>query len=336
MLPTAARRLSLDAARRFAADTLIRLRTDPAVAATVADALVLAEASGLKGHGLVRLESYGAQTLSGKVDGFAAVTATRPRPGALLVDAGRGFSYPAIDVAIEALPAMARAQGIAMAAIRRAHHAGAIGLHMERLAAAGVVGLMTANAPASIAPWGGARAVFGTNPIALAAPRHGGPPVVVDLSVAKVARGNLLGAAQRGETIPEGWALDVDGRPTTDAKAGLAGTMLPAGDAKGTALALLIEVLAAAVTGANFSFEQSSFFNGEGPPPEAGHLIVAIDAGAFGGGFVDRMGDLAAAIEGQEGARLPGARRLAARAAAERDGIAVDPAREAALARLGG
>lgn len=329
------RRLSLDDARNFAADTLVRLRTEPAVAAVVAEALVMAEASGLKGHGLMRLESYGAQTLSGKVNGYARAEASRPRPGALVVDAGLGFSYPAIDLAVEALPAMARTQGIAVAAIRRAHHAGAIGLHVERLAAVGVVGVMVANAPASIAPWGGSRAVFGTNPIALAAPRDGGAPVVVDLSVAKVARGNLLGAAQRGEPIPEGWALDPEGRPTTDARAGLAGTMLPAGDAKGTALALFIEILAAAVAGAAFSFEQSSYFNGEGPPPEAGHLMIAIDPDAFGGDFLARMGVLTAAIEGQDGARLPGARRLAARAAAARDGVTVDPALDAALARMG-
>ena len=212
---------------------------------------------------------------------------------------------------------------MAAAGIRRSHHAGAVGHPVERLAEAGLVGLMFANTPAAIAPWGGAKPLFGTNPIAFACPLPGSPPIVVDLSLSKVARGNILDAAQKGEAIPQGWALDAKGKPTTDAKAALAGTMLP-WRAKGTALALMVELLAAGLTGANFAAHASSFLDAEGPPPGTGQLLIAFDPEAFGGArTLDHFAKLAAAIESQQGARLPGARRRLLRDKAARDGLMV-------------
>jgi (2R)-3-sulfolactate dehydrogenase (NADP+) len=142
------------------------------------------------------------------------------------------------------------------------------------------------------------------------------------MSLSKVARGHILAAIQKGESIPEGWAFDPDGRPTTDARAALAGTMVPLGDAKGTALALMVELLAAGLTGANFANEASSFLDAEGPPPGTGQLIIAIDASAFCNASL-RFAAMARAIEEQEGARLPGTRRLAARKKAEREGLLI-------------
>ena len=171
---------------------------------------------------------------------------------------------------------------------------------------------------------GGSEGRFGTNPIAFAAPLEGRAPVVIDLALSKVARGNIVAAKQKGEAIPEGWALDKDGRPTTDAGAALAGTMIALGDAKGAALALMVEVLAAALVGTHFAFEASSFLDDKGGPPRTGQLIIAIDPSGFGQtGFGERMQVLAQAIESQHGARLPGARRLALRENAERDGLSV-------------
>ena len=316
--------LSLADAQDLAVRTLTRCRTSPKNAESVARALVAAEADGLKGHGLSRLPSYAAQAKVGKVDGFAQPAITRPRPGAILIDAGFGFAYPALDAAVDALPEATRTQGIAAAAIRRSHHAGAAGHPVERLAEAGLVALLFANTPSAIAPWGGKTGVFGTNPIAFACPLPGRAPIVVDLSLSKVARGNILAAKQKREPIPEGWAVDAEGRPTTDPQAALAGTMLPLGDAKGTALALMVELLAAGLTGANFAAEASSFLDAEGPPPGTGQLILALDPLAFGGEHsLARFGVLAAAIEDQPGARLPGARRLSARAKAQAEGLAV-------------
>jgi (2R)-3-sulfolactate dehydrogenase (NADP+) len=184
---------------------------------------------------------------------------------------------------------------------------------------------MFANTPGAIAPWGGAKAVFGTNPIAFACPLPGKPPIVVDLSLSKVARGNILAAKQKGEKIPDGWALDAAGQPTTDAPAALAGTMLPLGDAKGTALALMVELLAAGLTASNFAADASSFLDAKGAPPGTGQLLIVFDPAAFGGSL-DHFGRLAVSIEAQPGARLPGARRLAARDKARRDGVAVTDA----------
>src|SRR5207237_10325273 len=132
----------------------------------------------------------------------------------------------------------------------------------------------------------------------------------------KVARGNIMAAKQRGEKIPEGWALDQHGRPTTDPDAALAGTMLPAGDAKGTALALMVELLAAGLTGSNFAAEASSYLDAQGPPHGTGQLLIAIDSAAFGNAL-PRFAELAESIEGQTGARLTGARRQAARKMAQ-------------------
>lgn len=296
----------------------------PAAAKSVATALVRAEVDGLKGHGLSRIPTYLAMLKSGKIVGGAKPVIARTARAVLMVDAAHGFAYPAIDLALKKLIPLALRQGIAAAGIRRSNHCGAAGHHVEKLAEAGLVALMFANTPAAIAPWGGSKPVFGTNPIAFAAPLAGRAPIVVDLAVSKVARGPIVAANQRGEAIPAGWALDMDGQPTTNAAAALKGTMIPLGDAKGAALALMVEVLAASLTGANHAFEASSFIDDKGGPPETGQLILAFNPAVFGGeAFTQRMLALVAAIEGQEGARLPGARRLALREKSARDGVMV-------------
>ena len=316
--------LSLDEARDLVAGVLQANRTSPENARSVARALVAAEADGLKGHGLSRLPSYAAQAKSRKVDGFAVPEARHAHPAVLAVDAARGFAYPALDLAMMRLPEIARSQGVAVAPIRRSHHCGAAGLHVERLAEQGLAALLFANTPQAIAPWGGRRGLFGTNPIAFAAPVEGRPPVVIDLSLSKVARGNILAAKQKGAPIPEGWALDAEGRHTTDPDAALQGTMVPMGDAKGTALALMVEILAAGLTGASFAYEASSFFDAEGPAPETGQLILALAPEALGGPAIARhLLRMVEAIEAEPGARLPGARRLKARAEAAARGVAV-------------
>lgn len=319
--------LTLAQSEDLAVRTLVRCRTSEANAPSVARALVAAEADGLKGHGLSRLPGYAAQAKAGKVDGFAVPVMSKPKPSIVAIDAAHGFAYPAIDMALSALRAVARDNGIAAGAIRRSHHCGAAGHPVERLAEQGLVAMMFANTPSAIAPWGGAKAVFGTNPVAFACPYPGHAPIVIDLSLSKVARGNIMAAKQRGEAIPEGWALDEDGKPTTDPDAALRGTMLPLGDAKGTALALMVELLAAGLTGSNFAAEASSFLDAKGPPPGTGQLIVAFDAQAIAGpGVLQRFAALAASIEGQPGARLPGTRRLVAREQAGIQGLTIPDA----------
>lgn len=329
--------VSLDELRRLLTQALVRAGTSAENAAPVAAALAAAEADGQAGHGVSRLPSYADQVASGKVDGRATPVLHRVRPGAILVDARCGFAYPAIARGLGAAAEAAAAQGVVAVAIANSHHFGVAGYHVERMADRGLVALAFGNSPAAIAPWGGRKALFGTNPIAFACPRRGadgapGDALVIDLSLSKVARGKIMVASQKGEAIPEGWAIDAEGRATTDPKAALGGAMLPMGDAKGAALALVVEILATCFTGANFGFEASSFFSADGPPPRVGQLFLVIAPDAFGAsGFVDRVEALCAAITAQPGARLPGTRRLDRRRRAEAEGV---PLPQAAYAML--
>ncbi|KST60987.1 sulfolactate dehydrogenase [Methylobacterium sp. GXS13] len=327
--------LSLAEAHTLVAGAFRRCGASPAAADSTARALVAAEADGLTGHGLSRVPSYAAQLRTGKVVGDAEIVVTHPRPGLLAIDAGHGFAYPALDAALATLPDLARHQGIAAAGIRRSHHCGAAGLPVEKLAEAGCIAILFANTPAAMAPWGGSRAVFGTNPLAFGCPLPGRAPIVIDLALSKVARATIVGAKQRGEAIPEGWALDAEGHPTTDPAAALDGTMAPLGDAKGTALALMVELLAAGLTGARFAAEASSFLDAAGDPPGTGQLVLAIDASALSPGAPERFAVLAAAIEDQDGTRLPGSRRLALRARAVVDGLMLPDALFSEIAKLG-
>ncbi len=300
-------------------------------AAATARALTAAEAEGQFGHGFVRVEDYLAQMRTGKIDARAEVATRSLGASSVLVDAAHGFAYPALDIAIEAGAAAALETGCAAMGVVRSHHCGALSVQVDKLAQRGLLGLMVANAPAAMAPWGGAQLMFGTNPIAFAAPRAGTTPLVIDLSLSKVARGKVMAARKAGRAIPEGWALDKQGAPTTDPDAALAGAMVPAGEAKGAALALMVEVLAAAMTGAAFSRDASSFFAAEGPPPGVGQFLIAMRP-MDGDGFAERLETLLGAIETMEGARLPGARRAAAIAAARESGVDV-PTRLLEIAR---
>lgn len=291
-------------------DAFLRCNTSEANASSVACALVAAELAGQSGHGLRRVSSYCGQALTGKVDGHAAPVAEKLAEATLKIDAANGFAYPALDLMQQQLPAMAKQCGIAICGISRSHHCGVAGVVVEQLAEAGLVALLFANTPGAMAPWGGNKALFGTNPIAFAAPVAGGDPIVVDVSLSKVARGKIMAAKQKDEPIPEGWALGPDGAPTTDATTALQGTMVPLGDAKGTALALMVELLAASLIGANTADEASSFFEAEGPAPGVGQTIIAIDPAKIGGPqATDRFALMAQKISDQPGARVPGHRR---------------------------
>jgi (2R)-3-sulfolactate dehydrogenase (NADP+) len=294
-------------------------------AESVAKALVSAEAAGQGGHGFRRIPVYIKQLRAGKVCGTAVPIASRPRPAVLQIDAGLGYAYPAIDLAVRDLPAIAREQGIALAAIGRSHHAGVMALTVERFAHEGLVCLMVANAPASMAPWGGNKALYGTNPIAFAAPIEGENPLVIDLALSKVARGKIMAARQKGTSIPDDWAFDINGQPTTDPQAAIDGFMAPAGDAKGAALALMVEVLAASLTGGNFGFQADSLLDDKGSAPSLGHLIIAIDPSFVSGeALSQRLLAIAGEIEAQDGARLPGRRSQSLKAKAYEQGITVE------------
>lgn len=328
-------RLSLDDALRLAEAALVAAGATPENAKPTAAALVAAEVDGQPGHGLSRVASYALQLRAGKVDGAARPVLAQSALATASVDAGTGFAYPAIECAIRFLIAAAPGSGIAAVAIQNSHHFGQAGRHVEQLANAGLVALAFANSPRAMAFHGGRQAMMGTNPIAFAAPLAGRAPLVVDMSLSVAARGKIMAAKKAGATIPEGWAVDSAGQPTTDPAAALDGSLLPIGGAKGGALALMVEILAAALCGGAFGWEASSLFDAEGGPPRLGQLLIAISPEAFGGtDFAARMEVLAGAVAAQAPARLPGDRRLLARAKAQREGLLLPSALHAELMEL--
>ena len=331
---------------KFAPAPLLDLRrraleksgASPAMAAATAAALVAAELDGIPSHGVSRVPQYCGHVRIGRATGSAVPKVARERGGACLVDAGGGLAFEACALAVREAIRRARSHGVAFVSVANSNHFGVAAFHTEPIAEAGLVGLAFGNSPAAMPMWGGKRALFGTNPIAAAFPRRGAPPMVVDLSLSEVARGKLMVAAREGKPIPAGWALDKDGNPTTDPKAGLEGMMLPAGGAKGAMLALTVELLACALSGSAFGFESDSFFTEEGRPTRIGQAFLAIDPDALAGRevFLDRVETLVAAMLADEGVRLPGDRRRANRERIAKEGIALAPELAAKIRALAG
>ena len=321
-------RLTLAEVEDLALRALLASRTSEENARAVASSIAAAEADGIPSHGLLRLPVYCSHARSGKVHGFAQPHLTQTGPSAARVDARDGFAHPAIDLGLGALASMARSQGAAAVAVFNSYNSGVMGHHVERLARQGLVGLGFANAPAVIAPWGGSKPVFGTNPIAFASPVAGSEPIVIDQACSVVARGEVLLRAQRGEPIPEGWGLDSSGRPTTDPRAVLdGGCMAAMGGYKGVTLALMVEILAATLTGSLHSTEAGSLTTHDGARAGVGQMFMALEPLRFGGaGFEERVRDLCGVISSEPEARIPGARRFDARAKAASQGVPVEDA----------
>lgn len=330
-------RLTLRQVDDLALAALVRAGAAPAQAAPVARSIRAAEAEGTRGIGLGYLPWYCRHLRVGKIDGAAVPILSRPRPAGLAVDARGGFAHPAYEAGEAALVAAAREFGLAALGVRGAYACGVLGYFTDRLARAGLVALAATNASATMAAWGGARPFFGTNPWSFAAPRAGAEPLVIDASAAATAYVTLAAAAATGAPLPPGWAHDAQGRPTTDPEAAMAGTIAPAGGHKGAALALMVETLAAGLTGATWSHAASSLGTDEGGPPGLGQVFLAIDPGALGAeGFAPRLTAMLAEMTGEPGVRVPGDRRHANCARAQTEGVTVDEAEMAALRALAG
>jgi (2R)-3-sulfolactate dehydrogenase (NADP+) len=315
--------LSLNDVSDLTRRVLIACGTVPGNAEPVVASVVAAEADGIHSHGLARLPTYAEHVLCGKVDGAASPGVSRPRPGAVVADAVGGFAHPAIDLGLPELVTAAQECGVAAMSVTNSYNCGVVGYHVERLADHGLLALAFVNGPAAIAPWGGKKGLFGTDPIAIACPRAGRSPLVIDQSSSVIAKSEVMVHAQKGEPIPEGWAFDADGNTTTDAAEALKGTMAPTGGRKGANLAILIELMAAGLSGSHFGFQASSFGGNEGGPPRTGQCFLAFDTSAFSEGFSEHAEDLFAAILDQPGTRLPGDRRLAARERTAAEGVTI-------------
>lgn len=330
--------IALDQLQDLARRALEGAGANTDMATATAAALVRADAQGLASHGVSRVAQYAAHLRLGRADGSARPSVVGGRGGAVLVDAHCGLAFPACALAVREAIERAREHGVSWAGVRNSHHFGVAAVHLEPVAAAGMVGLAFGNSPAAMPAAGGRRPIFGTNPIAAVFPRRGSAPLSIDLSLSEVARGKLMVAAKEGRSIPLGWALDKDGEPTTDPKKGLEGSMLPFGGTKGAMLALVVELLACALTGAAMGFEADSFFVDEGNRPRIGQAFLVIDPAALAGSdvFSERVETLIAAMQADAGVRLPGARRDSLAARAGQRGVDIPAALLDALRTLAG
>lgn len=306
------------------------------VAAILADNCASVQRDGAESHGTFRIPGYVSTLASGWVDAQAVPVVTDAAPGFVSVDAMNGFAQPALAAARALVTDKARANGIALLAIHNSHHFSALWPDVEPFARDGLVALAFVNSMACVVPHGGQHALFGTNPIAFAAPRAGADPLVFDLATSAMAHGDVQIAAREGQLLPEGVGVDRDGMPTSAPAAILdGGALCTFGGHKGSALSMMVEVLAAALTGGNFSFD----YNWSGHPgaqtPRTGQLLIVIDpARQSGNNFAARIETLVREMRAAGQTRQPGERRYLQRAASERDGVPIPSAELQRLRQL--
>ena len=318
--------LSLGEIEQLSKRALMAAGTTEANAASVARSTMLAERDGIRSHGLLYVPIYAEHVRCGKVDGSAEALARQPRPGAIVVDARQGFAHPAIDAGWPLFVAAARKNGVAAMTVSESYNCGVLGHHAERIAEEGLLGLCTTHAPASIAPVGGRKSVIGTNPFALGVPGEtpGQVAFTIDQSASVVAKSEIILRSRNGQALEPGWAIDADGLPTINPTEALAGSMLPSGGYKGFGVGLLVEILASCLSGAVLSQDASPFSGTSGGPPRTGQCFIAFAPDAFASGFGRQVQSLITSITDQPGTHLPGIRRQANRARAEREGVTVD------------
>ncbi len=304
----------------------------------VAETMVAGERDGCASHGIYRLLVAANSVRAGVVVPDAVPVVSEPAPALVRVDGRGGFAQLAFARGLPLLLEKARAGGIAALALNNVVHFAALWPEGEAIAEAGLVALAVTPSHAWVAPAGGTRPVFGTNPIAFGWPRPDGPPFVFDFATSAVARGEIELHRRAGRPVPDDWGYDADGRPTTDAEAVLAGAMRTFGGHKGSALAAMVELLAGPLIGDMTSAESIDADRGRGGSPIGGELVIAIDpAGFLGDAVADHLARgeaMFAAIE-RQGARLPSARRYAARATSIRQGVNIPAALYEDIMRIG-
>ena len=300
-------------------------RTSPETADILAENCAACERDGALSHGIFRMPGYVASLRSGWVDGQAVPDVVSLGPSFIRIDARNGFAQRALAAADPLIRRSVAETGIAIVATRNSHHFSALWPDVEPFALAGSMAIAAVNGLANVVPHGGRQAVYGTNPLAFAVPVHHGPPLVVDQATSVMANGEVRLHALAGKPVPAGTGIDRDGNPTTDPHAILAGGALNTfGGYKGSSIALLVEILAGALTGGQFSFENDFTGFPGAQTPKAGQLLIVIDPN-WGGStnFEHRLALLCTQLVDAGQDRLPGARRFANRAAAAQSGIPI-------------
>ncbi|RLQ89544.1 Ldh family oxidoreductase [Notoacmeibacter ruber] len=298
-------------------------------AEAVARTIVAGERDHCKSHGIYRIEGCLRVLAAGKVSPDAVPQLHDSGKAVIEVDAGGGFANPAFETGKAALADRARQSGLAALVIRDCLHFSALWHDVEALAEMGLASLSLCPSYAFVAPAGGKEPLLGTNPFAFGWPRPGDHPYVFDFATSVAARGEIELHRRAGTPIPEGWAVDEDGEPTTDPNAALNGAMLPFGGHKGSAISTMIELLAGAMLGEFMSREALDFMGGGNLLPRHGALIVAFDPQSFAarsGRDPLAEGEKLLTVFGAQGARLPSERRFKARQQSQTNGIALTDA----------
>ncbi len=302
--------LDLNEIYKLAYDAMKSNGCDEANAKALAQIIYSAERDGSHSHGLFRVPGYVKALRSGKVNGKAKPIVESLTSSVIRVKGGNCFAPLAQKIGLKKLVAVTSELGIGLLSLTEIHHFAALWPEVEYLAENKLVGIACTAYMPSVAPAGGKKPFFGTNPIAFSYPIPGEDPIVYDMATAAMAQGEVQLAARDGKRVPAGTGLDINGELTDDPKKILKGVLLPFGGYKGSAIALMVELLAAGVTGEQFSYEAKENDNGDGGPPQGGQLIIAISPKLIAGkNWVKHSKDFVARLSAIDGVRVPGKRR---------------------------
>jgi|tagenome__1003787_1003787.scaffolds.fasta_scaffold20885124_1 delta1-piperideine-2-carboxylate reductase len=329
-------RVEIERLRELVEQALRRACFGPGHVRSISDTIVASEIDGVASHGLLRLPGFIEAVRTGWADGQARPQMVKDVGATLVVDAANGFAQSALNLARDKLEEAARKNGVAVLLVRDAHHFGALAPDIEPSALAGFVVLSCVNSRKRMNAWGGCRPVVGTNAIAFAAPRSGRPPFIWDQSCSVMSQGDLLLAARDGRDVPVGTGLDGQGRPTTSAAAILdGGTLFPFGGGKGASIAVMVEILSAALTGSCFGFE-NPVPPSSSAPSKGGQFLLLVDPAVGASDFASRVSALGEAIIDAGAERLPSDRRYQARLCSRSEGVRPSAASYATLLELAG
>ncbi len=318
-------RLTIDAALALCERAALATGARPEAARSIAQAAVDAEMDGQPNVGLSHYLDYLASLREGRIDGQATPVITRPASAMIRSDARGGAAHTGFDLVFDDLVTAARSLGIALFAQGNAYTSGSLGYFARRLAERGLVAIAATNGPALMAGGGAKKPIYCTNPLAFAAPVTGGAPLVIDQASSATAFVSVRQAAAEGKTLPEGWALDPEGEPTTDPAQAMKGALLAFGGAKGGNIALMVEVLSAGIGGGKWSLDAGSIVEGS-QSPGSGLTVIAIDPSLLDPGFAERLAAQLERLESGHGVHVPGRRKADMRSHALSHGIDVPEA----------
>jgi len=303
--------LTLDEIHDLAMSCLMKNGADETNARPVADNMTGAERDGSHSHGLFRLPAHVAALRSGKVNGTARPEVSAVTSSLIKLKGDNCFAPLAQQMGIPKVAEAAKATGVGVLAMTGIHHMAALWPEVEALAEQNLVGLACVCYMPAVAPAGAVEALFGTNPLAFAWPRPGQTPVVFDMATAAMAMGEVQIAARDGHDLPPGTGLDKEGNPTTNPKDITdGGVLLPFGGYKGSAISMMVELLAAGLVGESFSFEAKDKDNGDGGPPQGGQFLLALSPEMIAGsGWQQHCDGFLARMSAMDGVRMPGERR---------------------------